>query len=89
VDQDGRRVPGTGVNEFTGLGVEHRADGGGAFGTGQPRSGSGDHPRTRGLALLDTRCPGYYGVPGASGLHWRVTQPVILLRWRADPYRSG
>ena len=38
VDEDGRRVPGTGVHQFTGVGVEHRADGGRALGAGQPRS---------------------------------------------------
>ena len=40
-------MPGTGVHQLTCLGVEHRADGGGALGAGQPCR-EAVHPRESG-----------------------------------------
>ena len=43
----GGGCPALEYDQFTGVGVEHRADGGGAFGAGQPRS-EAVHPRKSG-----------------------------------------
>jgi hypothetical protein len=46
-------------------------------------------PQDAGSSTSQYQMPRVLRRTRASGLHWRVTQPVILLRWRADPYRSG